>query len=291
VGGPVAARSDQAEVVLAASPFCFFGFDPFVAYRGLAEAGIRRVEVPAFPASQGIRWGLTTFAPELMADADVAALRGHLADLGLEPVTVAALCDVLDPGQADALGRRIDFAARLGASTVIADAGQRDPDAERWRRAIANVRALGRRAAAAGVQIALETHEGATRTGASSRELLEEVDDPAVGLNYDTANIIYYNDDVDPALDVRTVADRVRHVHLKDTAGGRGEWQFCALGRGRVDFPAIIAALRAAGFRGTYSLEIEGREGEDLNRAGHLARVRESIEYLRQIGLIGAPAP
>jgi sugar phosphate isomerase/epimerase len=107
-------------------------------------------------------------------------------------------------------------------------------------------------------------------------------------LNYDTANVIYYNGDVDPAVDVREVADRVLHVHLKDTDGGEGEWQFCALGRGRVDFPGVVDALRSVGFRGPYSLEIEGREGEDLNRAGHLARVRESVDYLRRIGLLPA---
>jgi L-ribulose-5-phosphate 3-epimerase len=280
--------ADQTGVVLAASPFCFFGFDPFVAYRCLAQAGIGRVEVPAFPARQAIRWGLTTFAPELMDDADVAALKGHLAELGLEPVTVAALCDVLDAGDAAALRRRVDFAAGLGASTVIADAGERIAAVDGWSRAIANVRELGRYAAGAGVQIALETHEGATRTGRIARRLLEEIDHPAVGLNYDTANIVYYNADVDPALDIREVAEWVRHVHLKDTAGGQGEWQFCALGQGRVDFPAIVAALRSVGFRGTYSLEIEGREGEDLNRADHLARVRQSVEYLRQIGLLGS---
>src|SRR5438128_585380 len=83
-----------------------------------------------------------------------------------------------------------------------------------------------------------------------------------------------------PGADVRAVADRVLAVHLKDTLGGKGEWQFCALGRGRVDFPAILASLHSVGFRGPYSLEIEGIDGEDLNRAGHLARVRESVEYL-----------
>jgi L-ribulose-5-phosphate 3-epimerase len=272
-------------VILAASPFCFFGFDPFVAYRHLAEAGIRYVEVPAFPARQGVRWGLTTFAPELMDGSDVAALKDHLQGLGLEPVTVAALCDVLEPSEAGALQRRIDFARELGASTVIADAGQRIEEPDSWRQTIGRVRSLGEYASDAGVRIALETHEGATRTGAIARRLLEEIDHPAVGLNYDTANIIYYNGDVDPATDIRQIADRVLHVHLKDTRGGKGDWQFCTLGQGRVDFPSVIATLESVGFQGPFSLEIEGLEGEDLNRAGHLARVRDSVDYLRRIGL------
>jgi L-ribulose-5-phosphate 3-epimerase len=137
----------------------------------------------------------------------------------------------------------------------------------------------------AGVRTALETHEGATRTGAIARRLLEEIGHRAVGLNYDTANVIYYNSDVDPAIDIRQIADRVLHVHLKDTRGGKGDWQFCTLGHGRVDFPSVIATLESVGFQWPFSLEIEGIEGEGLNRADHLARVRDSVDYLRRIGL------
>lgn len=274
-----------APVILAASTNCLFGFDPLTAFTALSQSEVRYVEIPAIPPRQALRWGLTTFAPELMDDSDVAALQDRLNVLKLEPVTVAAMCDVLDASQAEALRNRVDFAAKLGVSIVIADAGERVDDPALWRRKIAGVRELGKYAADAGVQVALETHEGATRTGRIARRLLEEIDHPAIGLNYDTANVIYYNGDVDPAQDIREIADRVMAVHLKDTAGGRGEWKFCALGQGRIDFPTIIGALGAVGFRGPYCLEIEGDEGEDLNRAGHLARVRESIDYLNRIGL------
>jgi inosose dehydratase len=114
---------------------------------------------------------------------------------------------------------------------------------------------------------------------------LEEVGHPNVGFNYDTGNVIYYNDDVDPAEDIAEIADRVVHVHLKDTQGGKEEWKFCALGEGKVKFPKIIETLRAVAFKGPYSLEIEGMAGEDLNRDGCLQRVRKSLEYLKSIGL------
>ena len=76
------------------------------------------------------------------------------------------------------------------------------------------------------------------------------------------------------------------HVHLKDTTGGKGEWEFCALGEGRVNFPKIIEVLQSVGFRGPYSLEIEGKQGEDLNQEGQLRRIQKSLDYLRQIGLV-----
>jgi sugar phosphate isomerase/epimerase len=75
---------------------------------------------------------------------------------------------------------------------------------------------------------------------------------------------------------------------LKDTRGGKGEWQFCALGEGRVNFPAVLKVLRTAGYRGPFSLEIEGMAGEDLNCEGYLHRLRQSLNYLQQTGLIPA---
>jgi len=272
---------------LAATPFCFWGFDPWVAYRHFARVGIHHVEVPAFPARQSLAWGLSTFAPEMLAPEDVDALRTRLATLDLTPVTVAAMGDVLDPRQRAPLGRRLEFAAALGCSVVLMDAGPLPPIATAERgAAVANARELARWAADLDLRIGLEIHDGATRTGALARVLLDEVDHPALGVNYDTANVIYYNGDVDPAEDLRTIVDRVVHVHLKDTTGGLHEWQFCALGDGRVDFSAVLEVLRAAGFDGTYSLEIEGVEGEDLNRAGHLARLERSVAYLRRVGVI-----
>jgi L-ribulose-5-phosphate 3-epimerase len=267
-------------VVIAASPNCFLEFSPFVAYRLLPQVGISHVEVPAAPT------GIGAFVPEIMDEGDLQRLKERLAGAGVTPISVGAYCDLLQPRLVDALKRRIVFAQQIGAPTVISDATRRlEVSADEWRKLVNVLRYLGDYAADHGVRIALETHGGLTRNGALARRLLEAVDHPAVGVNYDTGNIYYYNDDLDPAADIREVAERVFQVHLKDTLGGKGEWEFCVLGEGRVNFPAIIAVLAAAGFRGPYSLELEGRRGEDLNRAQHLERISRSLAYLRSIGL------
>src|SRR5271157_5657963 len=76
--------------ILAATPTCFLGFDPWVAYGCFQRAGIRHVEVLAFPAAMGIKFGLTTFAPESMNAQDVQLLRERLQGMQLTPLTVAA---------------------------------------------------------------------------------------------------------------------------------------------------------------------------------------------------------
>jgi L-ribulose-5-phosphate 3-epimerase len=271
--------------ILAATPTCFFGFDPWTAYRYFQRAGIRHVEVVAFAPALGLNAGLTTFAPESMDAHDVQAFRERLQSLQLTPLTVDAFCDPLDAAQLQALLRRIDFAQQLGARYILGDVSPDSETCERRRKLVTVLRWLGDYASERGVRIALETHEGLTRNGKLARGLLDEVDHPAVGYNYDTGNIYYYNGDIDPAEDIKEVAERVLHVHLKDTLGGKNQWQFCALGDGRVNFPKVIAALEAVGYDGPYSLEIEGIEGEDLTRQQILERILKSMEYLRRIGL------
>ena len=277
--------TDANQLIIAASPFCFSGCEPWVAYAYLSRAGIRYVEVPALAPSMGPKHGLTTFAPEAMDDSDIRAFRDRLHGLKLQPITVAAMCHLDDPREIDALRRRIDFAQALGCRYVITDSTEESESGETRRKVIAALRELASYASDRGVRLALETHAGPTRTGRLARQFLDEVAHPNVGFNYDTGNILYYNDGVDPAVDVSEIADRVVHVHLKDTQGGREEWRFCALGEGRVNFPKILDTRRAAGFQGLYSLEIEGVAGEDLNRDGYLQRVRKSLEYLQSIGL------
>jgi len=115
--------------------------------------------------------------------------------------------------------------------------------------------------------------------------LIEAIDHSSVGINYDTGNAIFYNDDVDPVADLQTIVDRVTHVHLKDTSGGRGEWAFGPLGSGRVNLPEVVRILRSANFRGPFSLEVEGFAGEDLTRQQIMERVRQSLQYMASMGI------
>ncbi len=272
--------------IIAASPFCFGGFDPWVAYDYFRRAGIRYVEVPALPQSMGIKHGLTTFAPEAMNQSEVRLLRDRLLEMGLQPLTVAAMCHLLDTREIDSLRRRIEFARDLGCTYVITDSCDEADLAQYRSDVIANLRELAGFAADCGIRLALETHAGPTKNGKAARRFLDDVAHPNVGYNYDTGNIIYYNDDINPAEDIGEIARRVMHVHLKDTQGGKEEWKFCALGDGRVDFGKIVQALDAVDFRGPYSLEIEGLHGEDLNREACLQRLIKSLEHLKSVGLV-----
>ena len=88
--------------------------------------------------------------------------------------------------------------------------------------------------------------------------------------------------------------DRIYHVHMKDAAvtldgragilashlpfGVRGRgWDFRSVGRGDVDFEAIIRALNQVGYQGPLSVEWED-SGMDREHGA-----RESCEYVKQV--------
>jgi sugar phosphate isomerase/epimerase len=272
--------------IVAATPTCFLGYDPWVAFECLRRSGVRYVEVPALPARQSVEWRQTTFSPETLGLDGARRLRERLAEMDLVPITVGAYASVLEPDDFEPLLRRIDFAQQLGARFVIIDAAGPEPDgATGWRRLATVGRFVGDYAQARGVCLAFEIHEGLARSGAVARRLLQAIDHEAVGVNYDTGNAIFYNDAVDPVEDLRQIVDRVNHVHLKDTSGGRGEWAFGALGTGTVDLVAIVQVLRAHDFHGPFSLEVEGFAGEDLTKEQMMHRVRQSLTYVAGLGI------
>ena len=61
--------------------------------------------------------------------------------------------------------------------------------------------------------------------------LLEKIGRDSVRVNYDTANVEFYSGDkaVD---DLPKITPYLAHVHLKDTTGGKGNWNFAGCGDG-----------------------------------------------------------
>ena len=128
---------------------------------------------------------------------------------------------------------------------------------------------------AEGVRFALEVHptEIAFDIVTTERALQRLDKHPAFGLNYDPSHLAYQG--VDYVDFIRRFADRIHHVHMKDVwwsrrpveaglFGGHTDfgdprrcWDFRSLGRGRVDFEAVMRALNRAGYRGPLSVEWE----------------------------------
>ena len=155
------------------------------------------------------------------------------------------------------------------------------PKPEAYRR----LRARAELADAYGITLALETHPDLGENATEARATLHAVGHPRLRWNLDTANLYYYNQNIDAVEQARRGADFIASVHLKDTNGGHGCWWFPALGEGVVDFAGVFAVLAERGFRGPYTLEIEGVQGETLDEAATQERVARSVQHLRDLGL------
>jgi 3-oxoisoapionate decarboxylase len=186
--------------------------------------------------------------------ADLGALRDKLG--GLTPL-VSAFLGADDEGALDdaaALGARV---VRLGLSPVLC--GDRDAfGAARWAELIATIRArlprLASLAAERGLVIGVENHQDF-----ASAELMAFCEEAGenVGVTLDTGNAFPV---AEAPLDfARTVAPRVRHVHLKDYrvqfTGEGYRLVRCAIGDGAVPVREILELLLADGRELTASLE------------------------------------
>ena len=79
----------------------------------------------------------------------------------------------------------------------------------------------------------------------------------------------------DPVELIRRHADRVSHVHLKDFIPE--PFGFHPLGRGTVDIPGVVRALRDAGYAGWATVELDAYDGAPGEAAA------ASLRYLRPL--------
>ncbi|WP_019990013.1 sugar phosphate isomerase/epimerase family protein [Rudanella lutea] len=81
----------------------------------------------------------------------------------------------------------------------------------------------------------------------------------------------------DPVADLQTYTKRIFDIHLKNVTAASKEGKTCELGRGVIDVPAFVQALRKVGYSGSCSLEYE----KDMKDP--LAGIAESVGYFRGV--------
>lgn len=175
------------------------------------------------------------------------------------------------------------YAQKLGAKGffVSMHAGE-TPHEE----AFALLRQVGDIVADHGLFLAMETHEDLCENGDKAAANLAAIDHPAIGWNLDTANVYYYNEDVNVVEEARKAAQFVRSLHAKDTPGGYHDPNFPNLGQGIVDFAGVAAVLDEVGFVGPWTMELEGVAGSANSVDLMEANVRECVAHLRGLGVV-----
>jgi inosose dehydratase len=146
-----------------------------------------------------------------------------------------------------------------------------------------------------GLRTVFHHHIGTwVETPEETATFLSLTDPDVIGLCFDTGH--YRFGGGNPVEGLRRHADRVWHVHFKDhdprvaEQSRRNEWNaiqsvehgvFCELGRGDVDFPAIVQQLKDMNYAGWIVVEQDVLPGMGTPKES----AQRNRDYLRSIGL------
>ena len=246
----------------------------------------------------------TEFGPDGFLPADPARMAEFLAAHHLTAVGGFTPVVLHEPGHdpAPEIERLLDGydAAHAGVLVLSAATGgdgydtRPDLDEAGWNTLLANLDRPTGLAAARGVRAVLHPHVGTmVERGDEVQRMLEG---SAISLCLDTGHLLIGG--TDPAELTRQAPERVAHTHFKDvndqvaaqvrsgrltyTEGVR-RGMYRPLGRGDVDFAAIVSHLRGRDYDGWYVLEQDTILTEEPRGEGPVSEVRESAGYLRTL--------
>jgi len=217
------------------------------------------------------------------SDDDLGRLKKLADDHGLLITTVVV---PLALGDEDALAQyagRLEKVGAIGTPKVFSSV--KGSDTVDRSVLIERFRSVADKAARLGITICTETHPPFGHNAAEMLRTMRDVDHPNVRVNFDTANVYYYNEGCTAVSEVSQVADYVASVHLKDTDGGTKSANFPILGQGVVDFPEVFRILGEKQFTGPYTFELEGHLMKDKDMEGRFEAVVACMDYLRSIGV------
>ncbi len=141
------------------------------------------------------------------------------------------------------------------------------------------IRRLADVASGKNIVLLLETGQ---ETAEELQHFLEELNHPAVGVNFDPANMILY-DKGNPVEAVHVLAPWIKHIHIKDAIRTRqpGTWGLeVPWGDGQVQPEGFLNVLGEIGFDG--ALAIEREAGDD--RLGDVKLAAERLQCITDKG-------
>lgn len=253
---------------------------------------------------QQVGLAATEFGPDGFLPADPTALAEVLAARHLTAVGGFTPVVLHEPGHDPAPGidRLLDGYDASHADVLVLSAAtgqdgydsRPELDESGWKTLLGNLDRLTALAAARGVRAVLHPHVGTmVERGEEVQRVLEG---SGISLCLDTGHLLIGG--TDPAELTRQAPERIAHTHFKDVddtiaarvRSGRlsyteavGCGMYRPLGRGDVDFAAIVGYLRDRHYDGWYTLEQDTILTGEPRGEGPVADVRQSVDYLRKL--------
>lgn len=168
-----------------------------------------------------------------------------------------------------------ELAAKLGLKLVTFHAGflphdERDPNYSKLQDRLARVAQVFEKR---DITLGLETGQ---ETANDLSQMLQKLNRPNVGVNFDPANMILYNKG-NPIEALRKLGPWLRQVHIKDGTRTKvpGTWgEEVPAGTGEVDWRAFFAVLSELSFPGDLAIEREA----GTQRVADIKKAKEMVE-------------
>jgi sugar phosphate isomerase/epimerase len=211
----------------------------------------------------------------------VAAVEKRLAEHGLKPLVLRGDTDLGRDSSVEELAAQLAVCEKMGVKYMFLSPKHTGVSKQV---AYERLRRLGDIAKKHNVVVVLETHPDLGANAQAHLETMKAVNHPNIRVNFDTGNITFYNKGTDAVAELKKIIDYVATVELKDHNGQYETWNFPALGKGVVDFPAILKLLEKHRFRGPITLEVEGVQGVTMDETQTKQYIADSVAYIKSLG-------
>lgn len=258
--------------------------DPDGLIAGLRATGISRVQLALGPLREAPeQWGNIR---SILTDENITVISGMCECVGEDYSTLEAIRltgGVVPDATWDQNWANMEAAAaiasQLGLKLVSLHAGflPHDPAGPDYAKLQGRLRELADLFAGRDIAVALETGQ---ETATTLRQFLSDLNRSNVGVNFDPANMILY-DQGDPVEALDTLGPWIRQVHIKDARRTKvpGTWgEEVPVGTGEVNWQGFFAALDKIKFTGDFCIEREAGN----QRAADICGAREHIERTSQ---------
>ncbi len=247
-----------------------------------ADAAIRKVHDFGFPTCQV---SVESYGPDM-----VTALRTALERYKIEatsliaggpgpeiydfyqgPLTLGLVPKKYRAARIARIKEASDFAKKCGIPAVQTHCGfiREDPNDPLYKETVEAIREVAQYCRNNGQSFRCETGQ---ETPVTMVRCIKDVGVDNLGVNFDVANLILYGK-ANPVDAVDILAPYIQGIHAKDglyPTDTRKLGEEVPIGKGKVNFPALIPRLKAAGYRGplTIEREISGpKQAEDIRAA------------------------
>jgi len=258
----------------------YHGYSIDDAIEGAYKSGYSYIELAA------VRGYTEHVLPE-MSDEELNTIKKKLSEKDIECIAIAGHSNLMEEDGVKNFEKNIELAKRMGSKFITTATGEtHDDDTEIADEnvLINTLKSLAQKCQSYHIDLVIETHGNNYATGKSIKDLAEKVNEPNFGITYDTANVLFYGNEM-PYEDLESSADKVKFVHLKDKLGADDEWHFPAIGKGNFDMNKIFGILKETDCQAPISIEVEFTSSGPKDLAEVDQAVNDSMQTVK--GIVG----